>query len=96
MINVSQSLAVNVAGQRKSVGLAFLLAFLFGPLGMLYSTVTGALVMLLVDLVILIPTVGFGLLVTWPICVIWAVVAANSQNEQNIVAVPSGPGKPMH
>lgn len=31
---------------RKSVGLAFLLTFLFGPLGMLYSTVTGALVML--------------------------------------------------
>ena len=36
----------------KSVGLAFLLTFLFGPLGMLYSTVTGALILLGITLVL--------------------------------------------
>lgn len=37
---------------RKNVGVAFLLTFLFGPLGMLYSTVTGALVMLGITFVV--------------------------------------------
>lgn len=55
----------------KSVGIAFLLTFLFGPLGMLYSTVTGALVLIAVTVVLAIvvgivvglislATLGFG------------------------------------
>lgn len=40
----------------KSVGVAFLLTFLFGPLGMLYSTVGGALVMIGIDLVLAVLT----------------------------------------
>ena len=36
----------------KSVGVAFVLTFFFGPLGMLYSTVTGALVLLGITLVV--------------------------------------------
>ncbi|MGP9538662.1 hypothetical protein ACT3SP_11665 [Brachybacterium sp. AOP43-C2-M15] len=36
----------------KSVGLAFLLTFFFGPLGMLYSTVSGALILLGITLVV--------------------------------------------
>lgn len=66
----------------KSVGLAIILSFLFGPLGMLYVTVNGAVVMFLVNLVIGLMTFGFGLFLTWPICVVWAVVAANSHNAQ--------------
>lgn len=40
----------------KSVGVAFLLTVLFGPLGMLYSTVGGALVMIGIDLVLAVLT----------------------------------------
>lgn len=66
----------------KSVGLAILLGVLFGPLGLLYSTVSGAIVMFVVSIVIGVVTVGFGLILTWPICGIWAAVAAKSHNER--------------
>jgi hypothetical protein len=65
----------------KSVGLAVLLAFLFGPLGMLYSTVAGALLMLIISTIAAVFTCGFGLLITWPICIIWAAAAASSYNQ---------------
>lgn len=66
----------------KSVGLAIVLAFFFGPLGMLYSTVTGALVMLVVNLVVALLTFGLGLVLTWPICVVWAAVSASTHNDR--------------
>ena len=68
--------------KEKSVLIAFLLAFFFGPLGMLYTTVSGAIIMLVVSLVVGVFTFGLGLLITQPICVIWSVVAANSHNSQ--------------
>jgi hypothetical protein len=66
----------------KSVALAFLLALFFGPLGMLYSTVGGALVMLIVSFFGTICTLGLGLVITWPICIIWSVLAASSYNQR--------------
>jgi len=66
----------------KSVGTSALLAFLFGPLGLFYSTVTGGLVMLVVSFVVGFFTLGFGLLITWPACIVWAIIAANSYNKK--------------
>ena len=63
----------------KSVGVAFLLTFLFGPLGMFYSTVSGALIMCLVTLLAAAGTAGAALFITWPICIIWGCVAASNQ-----------------
>lgn len=60
----------------KSVGVAFLLTFLFGPLGMLYSTVTGGLVMLVISVILSVLTLGFSLIITWPVCIVWGCVAA--------------------
>jgi uncharacterized membrane protein YdbT with pleckstrin-like domain len=65
----------------KSVALSFILAFFFGPLGMLYSTVAGGLIMLMVSILVGCLTLGSGLLITWPICIIWAMVAASSYNQ---------------
>lgn len=67
-----------VIQQPKSVGLAIALSFLFGPLGMLYSTVQGAIVMFIVNVIVALVTVGLGLLFTWPIGVLWAALAAKS------------------
>lgn len=64
----------------KSVGIAMLLTIFFGPLGMFYSTVAGGITMMIVTILIALVTFGFGVLVTWPICVIWAAIAANSHN----------------
>jgi hypothetical protein len=75
---IHNTVAMAVPG--KSVGVAFALAFFFGPLGMLYATVGGAVTMFFVSLVVALITVGFGLLITWPICIIWACMATNSYN----------------
>lgn len=66
----------------KSTGLAILLAVFFGPIGLLYSTVTGAIVMFIVNILIALVTLGFGLLLTWPICGVWAAVAVKSYNKK--------------
>ena len=66
----------------KSVGVAIVLTFLLGPLGMLYSTVLGGLVMLVVSAVVGILTLGFGLVVTHPLCILWAAIAAHSHNQR--------------
>ncbi|MEP7162119.1 MAG: hypothetical protein ABI746_13630 [Dermatophilaceae bacterium] len=88
---VNVATTVIVAGAPKSVGIALLLTFFFGPLGMLYSTVTGAVVMVLVNLLVGLLTYGFGLFLTWPICMIWAATAASSRNARagTVRVVPS-------
>src|SRR5665647_1478007 len=79
--NVVQSTAVaGVGGRTKSAGVAFLLTFLFGPLGMFYSTVAGAIVMLVASLVLVPLTGGIAAFVVWPISIIWGCVAASRAN----------------
>lgn len=72
---------VVVVGQQKSVGTAFLLAFLFGPLGLLYASVPGGIIMFLVGIFLffLIPVAGG--FIAWIICIIWAIAAAQNSNE---------------
>lgn len=70
----------------KSAGVAAVLTILFGPIGMFYSTIMGGVVMLLVSLIIGVLTLGFGLLITWPICVAWGVIAVNNYNKDLISA----------
>jgi hypothetical protein len=74
--------SVVVAVAPKSVALAVVLTIFFGPLGMFYSTVTGAIIMLIVSIIAAAFTLGFSLFVTWPICVVWGAIAASSYNQQ--------------
>lgn len=78
---VSVRPAAYASSSRKSVGGAVLLAALFGPLGMLYSSVPGALVMLFASIVLGALTDGLSVFITWPVCMIWAAIAAQSYNE---------------
>lgn len=73
-----------VVKNQKSVGLAILLTFLFGPLGMLYSTVLGAIIMFIISAIVGGITLGIGLIFTWPICIIWGALAASKTNNQVI------------
>ena len=75
---IQQVTHVVVQRPRKSVAVALLLAFFFGPLGMLYSTVLGGLLLFAVNVVLAIPTLGMILLITWPIGCVWAAVAASN------------------
>jgi hypothetical protein len=73
-----------IIGKQKSVGVAFLLAFLFGPLGLLYASVTGGIIMFILGIVIGIITLGFGLIFIWVGCIIWAVIAAGAANKKMV------------
>ena len=71
----------------KSVGVAFLLTFFFGSFGMFYSTITGGIVMSCINLLLFVLgllTFGlawFGFYLTYPICMIWAAMAASEANK---------------
>lgn len=76
-----------IVAPTRSVGVALLLTFFFGPLGMLYSTVSGALVMIVVSVVLAFFTLGLSFFLTWPICMIWGAVAASSHNQKLLAGV---------
>jgi hypothetical protein len=65
----------------KSVGISIILTVLFGPLGMFYTTILGGVIMTIMTLVAFVVTLGFGAILTWPICVIWGAIAAKSYNK---------------
>ncbi|KML07860.1 hypothetical protein [Rossellomorea marisflavi] len=71
-----------IAVPRKSVGLSLVLTFFFGSLGMLYSTVAGALIMIAIEFVVGFLTFGIGLFFTHIVCMIWGAVAASNYNNR--------------
>lgn len=73
-------------GGSRSPVLAFILALFFGPLGMLYATVPGAIVMFFVHLAALVLTAGLGLLLTVPAGAVWAAVAASRSGGGHVIA----------
>jgi len=75
----NKTAVVNVG---KSVLASILLTFFFGPLGMFYSTVVGAIIMLVLYIVIGIVTLGLGLIILHPIAIIWGAVAVSSYNKK--------------
>ena len=77
----------------KSMGVAVVLTVLFGPLGMFYSTIIGALIMLFFGGFLIIVTFGIGLLITWPISLIWTILAVQSHNSK-LYSGPANPSRP--
>ena len=71
---------VIILGKQKSVGVAFLLSFLFGPLGLLYASILGGIVMFILGIALffLLPIVGG--IIAWIASIIWAIVAAKQAN----------------
>jgi hypothetical protein len=81
-VAVQQTTVIQMGSAYKNVGLAILLAFLFGPLGMLYATITGGIVMFFVNIVVAVLTLGLGLFITIPLGILWAGLAASSHNKR--------------
>lgn len=71
-----------VVAKQKSVGVALLLTFFFGPLGLLYASVLGGVIMIVLSLIIGFLTLGLGLIFTWLASLIWAVIALTQQNKK--------------
>lgn len=78
-----QTIIVVGQNDKKSTVLAFFLTFFFGPLGLFYASITGGIVMLILDVFVAFYTFGFGLFFTNIICVIWAMSAVNKYNKKN-------------
>jgi hypothetical protein len=66
---------------RKSVLLSLVLTFFLGPFGMLYSTVVGAVIMLILYVALGIPTLGWAIAGLHPIAMIWGAWAAHRANQ---------------
>ena len=66
----------------KSPMLAAVLAFFFGPLGLLYVGFVPALIALLVGVPLVLLTAGLGLIIFFPMCAIVAWSRANLYNKQ--------------
>jgi Protein of unknown function (DUF2510) len=105
-VAVQQTTVIQMGTHKNVVG-AVVLAFLFGPLGMLYATVTGGVVMFFVNIVVAFLTLGLGLFFTIPLGMLWAGIAASSHNKQlqavatqqatsGQVAAPAGPPAAWH
>lgn len=69
-------------GKKKSMVAALLLTFFFGPLGLLYATVPGALILLVLTVIIGFFTLGIGFILGWLASMIWAAVAVSSSNSK--------------
>ncbi len=69
---------VVIIGGQKSMGVAILLTFFFGPLGLLYVSVAGGLILMFVGLIGLI--IWPLLLLPWLGSIIWAIIAVSNQN----------------
>lgn len=66
----------------KNPGVAAALGFFFGPIGLLYVGLAPALIMLGVNLLVALFTLGFGLFLTWPVCALVGWSRANYFNKQ--------------
>lgn len=82
MVTENEKVNIVVTRSPKSMGAAIALALFFGPLGMFYSTILGAIVMIFVNVVVGLLTFGLGLLITVPIGAIWAGIAASMYNRK--------------
>lgn len=80
-----------VAKTEKSVTAAFFLTFLFGPLGLLYASIAGGIIMIILAMIVIPLTLGLGFLLIWPASMIWAVIAAMvSKSDKNTEKTADG------
>ena len=82
------------------MGGALLLTFLFGPLGLLYVSVWGAVLLFLLGLIVGVLTLGIGLIVIgpaviWPASMIWAAVGASNKHSRYQAWLVSRHGQAM-
>ena len=64
----------------KSVFVALVLTFFLGPLGLFYASTTGAVALVAVAAVGVVPTLGYVLIFVWPASMVWAAIAANNRH----------------
>ena len=71
----------------KSVATALIFTVILGPLGLLYSSFRGGVVMLLLGLIVLSSKFFFPCMLLWIVCCIWAVKSVEKYNETLLTKV---------
>lgn len=66
---------------QKSMPLALILTFFFGPLGLLYASVRDGLIMICISIAVAILTLGFGLIFVWVGSMVWAYMDVEKYNQ---------------
>jgi hypothetical protein len=66
----------------RSIAGALLFCAILGPIGMLYSTVTGGVVMMVLAVLVLRIKLPMLLVLVWLVSCIWGVAAANHYNNR--------------
>lgn len=74
---------VVLLAKQKSLVSAFLLALLFGPIGLFYASLAGGLMMIIIGAILFIKALTGAWIVLWIICIIWAVWAVIDYNKQS-------------
>lgn len=71
--------------EKKSLLLAFVLTFLFGPLGLLYASIVGGIILIVLVfwLIIFIPYGTTMAWLAWPISVVWSMIAISMSNDKS-------------
>lgn len=76
-----------VENKSKSVGLAFALAILFGPAGLLYASIAGGIIMSIFAFLSFLVLPAICLFLVWIGCIIWAVTAAQGANQKVVTNI---------
>ena len=77
-----QRIDAYVAANRKDPGIAFLLAFLFGPIGFLYASVLGGVILILIAIGFAVTDVLPLNILVWVFCMAAAPLAATGTNKK--------------
>lgn len=66
----------------KNLAAALLFSVFFGPVGLLYASVRGGIIMLLVAFVVFSSRFPIPVIIMWVSCCIWSVMATNYYNNK--------------
>lgn len=66
----------------KSLAGALLFSIFFGPVGLLYATSVGGIIMIIVGFVVICSRLIVPIILMWLICNVWSVVAVNRYNRK--------------
>ena len=66
----------------KSVAVALLFSVILGPVGLLYASYWGGIVMIILGFIVICTQLIVPIILFWIICSIWAVGAVNRYNKK--------------
>ena len=66
----------------KNVAAALLFCVLLGPVGLLYASFWGGIIMILLGIVVMSSQLPFPIIVLWLMCCVWAVGAVERYNRK--------------